>query len=164
MHYDHAEPGTRTKSYRFLYNCLSRRIELNRQNSNRSALIANRGDEHSNRPGSLGPKAKAEERTSPAEGLGTVTAEVETPQPADEEVVRMPPLPRKTRASHSGERGCAREVKNVLTSIRKVWQPKPRRRLRRKERPRPGGRLAPVEPLGQKGNLAHYMKRSMHIR
>ena len=42
MHYDRAEPRTLTISYRFLYTCLSRRIELNRQNSNRSALIANR--------------------------------------------------------------------------------------------------------------------------
>ena len=64
MHYDRAELGSSTKSYRFLYNCLSRRIELNRQNSNRSVIIASRGNGNPNRPGAPGPKAKAGSKTS----------------------------------------------------------------------------------------------------
>ena len=62
MHYERAEPGSETKTYAFLYNFSSRRIERNRQNNNRSALIANRGNDIPNEPGASGPTAKAEGR------------------------------------------------------------------------------------------------------
>ena len=44
MHFERAEPDSDTKTYTFLYNCLSQRIELNRQSNNRPARIAIMGE------------------------------------------------------------------------------------------------------------------------
>ena len=62
MHFERAEPDSDTKTYTFLYNCLSQRIELNRQSNSRPARIAIRGKEHPTKPGAPGPKAKADGR------------------------------------------------------------------------------------------------------
>ena len=70
-HYDRSLPGTKDNSYDYLYNILSRRIELNRQQQFRASLIAHQAKGGDIAPGAAGPKAKAKAKAkSKSKGRG----------------------------------------------------------------------------------------------
>ena len=107
MHFERAEPDSDTKTYTFLYNCLSQRIELNRQSNSRPARIAIRGKEHPTKPCAPGPKAKADGRGKTRGISKGRTVGAETPRRTDQAARRAVTQLQLTHASHIGKQASA---------------------------------------------------------
>ena len=153
-HYERAEPGSEPKTYAFLYNCLTWRIELNRQNNNRSALVASRGNDNPTKPSAPGPKAKPEGRVKSrgmSKGRDGVGGDA-----------ILQPFP--TYASHFGKLAHALEGNIVHSSTKGARQPRGRQRRKAKAKPDREDSPGPGEPPVPKESFAHFRKGCLQVR
>ena len=157
MHYERAEPGFETTAYAFLHDCLSRRRELNRQNNNRSALVASRGNDNPTKPSAPGPKAKPEGRVKSrgmSKGRDGVGGDA-----------ILQPFP--TYASHFGKLAHALEGNIVHSSTKGARQPRGRQRRKAKAKPdredSPGQGRRDASPAGKSGKRKRYNSQEVEI-